>query len=39
MPLIIPNAGDTTGGSRFEALDQAEPSVLVRSCSTASPMR
>jgi len=28
MPLIIPNAGDTTGGNKYESLDQAEPDAL-----------
>lgn len=28
MPLIVPNAGDTTGGNKYEALDQAEPDSL-----------
>lgn len=28
MPFIIPNAGDTTGGATYLALDQAEPDAL-----------
>lgn len=28
MSLIIPNAGDTTGGNKYETLDQAEPDAL-----------
>jgi microcystin-dependent protein len=28
MAFIVPNAVDTTGGNRFEALDQAEPDSL-----------
>jgi microcystin-dependent protein len=28
MALIVPNAIDTTGGNRFEALDQAEPDAV-----------
>ncbi len=28
MPLIIPNANDTTGGNKYVALDQAEPDSL-----------
>ena len=28
MPFLIPNAGDTTGGNAFAALDQAEPDSL-----------
>ena len=28
MALIIPNAGDTTSGNKYEALDQAEPDAL-----------
>jgi microcystin-dependent protein len=28
MALVVPNAGETTGGNRFEALDQAEPDAL-----------
>ncbi len=28
MPLIVPNAGDTTGGNKYAALDQAEPDAL-----------
>ena len=28
MPLVIPNATDTTGGNKYAALDQAEPDSL-----------
>lgn len=28
MPFLIPNAGDTTGGNTYAALDQAEPDSL-----------
>lgn len=28
MPLIIPNATDTTSGNKYEALDQAEPDAI-----------
>lgn len=28
MAVIIPNAGDTTSGNKYEALDQAEPDAL-----------
>lgn len=28
MSLIIPNAGDTSGGNKYETLDQAEPDAL-----------
>lgn len=28
MAVIIPNAGDTTGGNKYESLDQAEPDAL-----------